>query len=306
LDPDPYRAVRQAFDAPWPGPRGEKIDLRCGALSATIYSEDGCRITSLMAHGFELLRQWNSNRRAFQYGCFPMVPWVGRLHAGVLRCAGKDYQLPVNKPPHALHGMACFAPWRTLAATKTSAEFELLLGAPWPRVGSVTQRIELVDESIKLTLSIKTAGDPFPAAGGWHPWFAKWIGETSYVAATPIGDADSQLQIAFPADWQEEPGPDELPTGRQIAVREGPWDDCFGFTDALQASLFWPGKIHLAMTSPAAYLVVFDKQPDATCVNPMSGPPDGVNTKPRLVSVDNPLLVSSVWTIKDTPVSLVS
>ncbi|WP_218122708.1 hypothetical protein [Propionivibrio dicarboxylicus] len=91
FDPNPYLAVRQAFDAPWPGRRGPRIDLRCGELAATIYPEDGCRITSLTAYGFELLRQWNPNRRAFQYGCFPIVPWVGRMRAGMLRFAGKDY-----------------------------------------------------------------------------------------------------------------------------------------------------------------------------------------------------------------------
>ncbi|SDH73456.1 hypothetical protein [Propionivibrio dicarboxylicus] len=201
--------------------------------------------------------------------------------------------MPVNKPPHALHGTACFGAWRTIAANGTMAEFEFALGDPWPWAGRVTQRIELVDDSLNLTLTIETEGEPFPAAAGWHPWFAKWIGDAAYVATAPVGNAGERLQVAFSADWQEEPRPDDLPTGQRIAVCEGPWDDCFGFDDGLQASLSWPGKIRLGMTSPASRLVVFDKQPDATCVNPMSGPPDGVNTCPRLVTIRDPLVVSS-------------
>ena len=295
FNPNPYLAVRQAFDAPWPGPRGPRIDLHRGELAVTIYPEDGCRMTSLTVRGFELLRQWNPARRAFQYGCFPMVPWVGRMRDGALLVAGKAYPLPINKPPHALHGMACFGPWRTLVAHETMAEFEFSLGSPWPWTGRVTYRVELHDDALKTTLEITTDGEPFPAAAGWHPWFAKWIGDAAYVATAPIGAAEDQLRVAFAADWQEEPGADELPTGRRIAVREGPRDDCFGFNDGLRASLLWPGKVQLDVMSPASRLVVFDKQADATCVNPMSGPPDGVNTCPRRVTRDDPLSVWSEW-----------
>ena len=297
FDLNPYFAVRQAFDAPWPGPRGPRIDLRSGELAATIYPEDGCRMTSLRVRGFELLRQWNPNRRAFQYGCFPMVPWVGRMRNGVLLVAGKEYSLPVNKPPHALHGMACFGAWQTLVADEATAEFEFSLGQPWPWAGRVRQRIALSEDALKTTLSISTDDEAFPAAAGWHPWFAKWIGDAADVATTPIGAAEDQLQVAFAADWQEEPGSDELPTGRRIAVRKGPWDDCFGFNDGVRASLRWPGKVGLDVTSPASRLVVFDKQADATCVNPMSGPPDGVNTCPRQVTRNDPLVLSAVWRI---------
>lgn len=297
LNSNPYLAVRQAFDAPWPGPRGQRIELSNGKLTATIFPEDGCRITSFIAYGLELLRQWNPGRRAFQYGCFPMIPWVGRMRNGMLLFEGKKYPLPVNKPPHALHGMACFGPWKTTAVTGTLAEFEFTLERPWPWNGRATQRIELVDDSLCLTLQIATDETPFPAAAGWHPWFSKWIGDTAYVATAPIDDTTKCLQVIFSADWQEEPGLDELPTGRLVTVGTGPWDDCFGFNNGLHASLSWPGKMQLDITSPASRLVVFDKQPDATCVNPMSGPPDGVNTEPKIVVVNNPLVVSSIWNI---------
>lgn len=298
LDSNPYLAVRQAFDVPWDGPKGEKVVLKQGQISLTIYPQDGCRITSLNAFGFELLRQWNPARRAFQYGCFPMIPWVGRMGGAVLSYNGKQYSLPMNKPPHALHGMACFGPWQTIKASDNVAEFSFELDRPWPWKGQVIQRIELDEEGVIVTLTVKTEGDTFPAAAGWHPWFAKWSGDTDYVKDAPVGEPGDELKVSFNADWQEEPGDNELPTGKRIAPKAGPWDDCFGFNQGMSAALVWPGKVRLDMSSSAHSMVVFDKQPDATCVEPLSGPPNCINTAPAIVTVDRPLVIETKWHIE--------
>ncbi|SBW12177.1 Aldose 1-epimerase [uncultured Alphaproteobacteria bacterium] len=286
----PYLAVRAAFDAPWPGPRGPRIVLRNADLAVTIHPEDGCRMTSLTAFGFELLRPWMPQRRAFQYGCFPMIPWVGRMAGGRLRCGGADYRLPVNKPPHALHGMACFGPWRIVETSPEAAECAVDLGDPWPWPGVATQRFELRSDTLTISLSVAAERDSFPAAAGWHPWFRKWLGDDA-------GPAAEKLAVAFSADWQEEPGDDELPTGRRIAPRPGPWDDCFGFVGPMSARLVWPDRLRLDMSSPAHAMVVYDKQPDAACVEPLSGPPNGVNTQPFPVSPGAPLVVTTRWKI---------
>lgn len=110
-------------------------------------------------------------------------------------------------------------------------------------------------------------------------------------------EADEQLRVTFNANWQEEPGDNELPTGRRIAPRPGPWDDCFGFDNGMSAELLWPGKVRLAMSSKAPSMVVFDKQPDAACVEPLSGPPNCVNTAPTVVMKDAPLFIESRWEI---------
>ncbi|HXP97763.1 MAG TPA: hypothetical protein VN809_13700, partial [Telmatospirillum sp.] len=254
-DDPSYLAVRKAFDAPWPGPRGPRVHLRDGDLTATIFPADGCRLTSLTAFGYELLRPWNPARRAFQYGSFPMVPWVGRLQDGLLRFEGSEFRLPVNKPPHALHGMACFGPWAIVETSPTMAEFQLQLDDPWPWKGLVTQRYALKDNALSSTVSIASSGETFPAAAGWHPWFRKWVGNAGETTPVPTGSEDEALNIAFSADWQEEPGPDELPTGRRLAPRPGPWDDCFGFEGFMSASLLWPGKLRLEMTASASSMV---------------------------------------------------
>lgn len=297
FDPDPYLAVRQASAAPWPGPRGPRIDLAAGDLTASIHPLDGCRLTSLTVAGIELMRQWTPERRAFQYGAFPMIPWVGRMGGGRLRFNDVDYHLPVNKPPHALHGMACFGPWRTASQTDTTAELTYRLTDPWPWAGTATQRFELTADALVTTLTIETDGTPFPAAAGWHPWFAKWVGTPEEVALAPLGEPADELIIRFTADWQEEPGDDELPTGRRIEPRDGPWDDAFGFSSAMSATLTWPHRVELGMSSPATSMVVFTTQPDAACVEPLSGPPNGINTDQTVVTAAQPLVLTTSWTL---------
>jgi aldose 1-epimerase len=290
-----YLAVRKAFDAPWPGPRGARVELVAGDLSATIHPADGCRLASFTVGGVELMRGWTPERRAFQYGCFPMVPWVGRMRDGRLAFQGKTHALPVNKPPHAMHGMACFAPWQIVRTGPRAAEFVLPLEDPWPWKGHVVQCFELTEEALQITLSVCSGGAEFPAAAGWHPWFRKWLGETGDGGE---GSEAEKLHIAFSAAWQEEPGDDELPTGRRGAVRPGPWDDCFGFTGPMHARLDWPGRFGLDISSAASSMVVFDKKPDAACVEPLSGPPDGINTCPAIVTPATPLVVKTSWNIK--------
>jgi aldose 1-epimerase len=63
----------------------------------------------------------------------------------------------------------------------------------------------------------------------------------------------------------------------------------------MSASLLWPGKLRLDMTSSAPSMVVYDKQPDAACVEPLSGPPNGLNTAPRLATSIDPVVVTTRW-----------
>jgi len=295
FDPDPYLAVRQSSGAPWPGPRGPRIDLRTGELGASIYPLDGCRLTSFTVGDTELIRQWRPEHGAFEYGSFPMAPWVGRVRDGILTVGDQEHRLPVNHPPFSLHGMAFFAPWTTLEVTRTTAEFAFTLSDPWPWPGRATQRFELTSEALEMTLTVETDGPSFPAAAGWHPWFVKWAGTHEELAKAQVGDPADELVIDFAADWQAERGVDGLPTELQVTPHPAPWDDSFGFETGMRATLTWPRQVKLQMNSPATWMVVYTPEPDAACVEPQSGPPNGVNTHQRMVTPDDPLVVRTTW-----------
>ncbi|MER5257574.1 aldose 1-epimerase [Streptomyces sp. NPDC002855] len=255
----------------------EDVTLTAGDAEVTVQPGNGCRVGSLRIGGVELLRQGE------RYGCFPMAPWAGRIREGKFRNGGTLHQMPLNSPPHAIHGFARDAPWRTARAGKTEAAFTYDLTDPWPYEGRVTQLVELTEDSLTLTLGIETYGDSFPAQAGWHPWFNRNLEQ-------------QDVRIGFDPSWQEERGDDHLPTGHRVAPTPGPWDDCFGMPDGVDVTLTWPERIELNVKSREQWVVVYDEQEAAVCVEPQTGPPDGLNTLPRLVTPIDPLETSTTWT----------
>ncbi|MFE1783399.1 aldose 1-epimerase [Streptomyces sp. NPDC059506] len=259
-----------------------EIRLSRGDAELTLLPGAGGRIGSLRIAGTELLRQGAG------YGSFPMAPWCGRTAQGRFLNGGVRHQLPLNSPPHAMHGPVHDAAWRTARADGTSAVLVHDLAEPWPYPGRVTQVFELGEDALTLTLAVETTGDSFPAQAGWHPWFLRRTDGGAYGGGGPV-------ELDFAPAWQEERGEDHIPTGRRTEPRPGPWDDCFGMPDGVDVTLTWPGRLELRVTSAAEWVVVYDEQKEAVCVEPQSGPPNGLNTAPRLVTPIDPLEVTTTW-----------
>ncbi|MEE1929887.1 aldose 1-epimerase [Streptomyces sp. TRM 70351] len=255
------------------------VRLAAGDAHVTVEPHHGCRIASLSVGGTELLRQGE------EYGSFVMVPWCGRTDRGRFRHGADTYQLPIDAAPHAMHGLAREGRWRTVRADERSAAFTWELGDPWPWSGTVTQLVELAEDgsALTLTLGVETAADSFPAQVGWHPWFRRNLG------------TGEDVRIGFTPQWQEERGDDHLPTGRRIEPRPGPWDDCFGMPDGVDVTLTWPQELELRVTSRAEWVVVYDEQEAAVCVEPQTGPPNGLNTHPALVTPISPVETTTTW-----------
>ncbi|MDT6986571.1 aldose 1-epimerase [Streptomyces lusitanus] len=255
----------------------EHITLTAGDAEVDVLPGNGGRVGGLRLGGVELLRQGE------RYGCFPMVPWCGRLRDGRFRDGATVQQMPLNAPPHAIHGTARNAPWRTARKSGDDAVLTYDLVDPWPYAGRVTQQVALTEESLTLTMGVETYESSFPAQIGWHPWFNRNLG-------------GEDVRIDFAPAWQEERGEDHLPTGRRIDPKPGPWDDCFGMPDGVDVTLTWPGQLQLKVTSRVEWVVVYDEQAEAVCVEPQTGPPDGLNTHPRLVTPLEPLEATTTWT----------
>ncbi|WP_405562030.1 aldose 1-epimerase [Streptomyces sp. NBC_01180] len=259
----------------------EEVRLVAGDVELTVSPENGCRIRSLRLGGTELLRQ------GAKFGCFPMVPWCGRTGNGRFTNGGIPHQLPLNSPPHAIHGTGRNTAWRRSRPGSNDgsgvAVFTYDLADPWPYPGRVTQSFELTESALTLTLGVETYGDSFPAQAGWHPWFNRSLG------------AGGDAQVDFQPAWQEERGEDHLPTGKRIDPLPGPWDDCFGMPDGVDVTLTWPGQLELKVQSRDEWVVIYDEQAEAVCVEPQSGPPNGLNTLPRLVTPIDPLEIATTW-----------
>src|SRR5206468_2980253 len=80
-----------------------------GPARLVVAPERGGRIMALSVDGLDLLVTPDVDDHNF--GCFPMAPWAGRIRHGSFDFEGQRYQLPLNNPPHAIHGTARDHPW---------------------------------------------------------------------------------------------------------------------------------------------------------------------------------------------------
>ncbi|UNK48761.1 aldose epimerase [Lysobacter sp. S4-A87] len=244
---------------------GPLTTLGTGALAVDIAPEAGGRIAQIRLDGVEQLVGHGDDSAAIAWGCYPMVPWAGRVRNGRFTSGGHRHQLPRNLGAHAIHGVGFTMPWRLQSTGADQAELSLALPQDdhWPFGGSSRQRIEVGDRHVRLTLSA-TAGDrAMPATIGWHPWFRK----PDRVAFEP--------RMIYPRDA------DGIAVRPLVEPTPGPWDDCF-INDL--PVLIERGGQRVRLTSDCIHWVVYDGAAHATCVEPQSGPPDAFNLEPMLLA----------------------
>lgn len=249
------------------------IELRAGRARATVDPAAGGRLLGLRIDGTDLLTD---------EGSFVMAPWAGRTGDGRFSFEGVEHPLPVYRhhAPHAIHGTVRDRPWTVTASSEARIELRTELGPDWPWPGRCEQVVELVEGAITLHLGLHADADPFPAVIGWHPWFAK------------------PEAVELQATAMLERGADHLPTGRRVApVAPGdrPLDDCFEDV-AWPVTLRYPSRAVAVEATGCRYAVVYDEQAHATCVEPQTGPPDGLRTGAHaVVATDRPLVATTTW-----------
>jgi len=231
---------------------------------------EGGRLSSIIAFGQELLITKNDETNLQKWGCYPMAPWAGRVRNGVFSHQSKQHQLEINMHPHAIHGTVLDRPWKLIHSDSTSVAMKIDLGANWGFVGEATQTISLIDDVIEFRLMVETDDASMPAQVGWHPWFAR----------------PCTLEAKFMHMYlRDEFG---IPTGEKIAPPAGPYDDCFSGS-LTTPTLNFANKVQLEIQTDCSHWVVYDEPQHAICVEPQSGPPDGFNIEPLVITPEIPL-----------------
>jgi len=255
--------------------------LRAGDAEVTIDHEHGGRLSSLLVGGHELLvGDPGPGADPMEWGCFPMVPWAGRIRRGRFTFEGREVQLPIDLPPHAIHGTAYTRPWERLGEGHLRCD----LGPDWPWRGTVEQRIEVTPRSLTAVLQVDALDAPMPVTVGWHPWLRRTVG--GHAAA---------LQLPAERMWRRDD--DGIPDGTLVDPTPGTWDDCFTALVG-PVEVRWPGVLALRIDSDCEHVVVFDEPAHALCVEPQSGPPDAHNSEEDLAVVvpGEPLVHHMIWT----------
>jgi aldose 1-epimerase len=242
-----------------PFPAGRLLRLGNGELSVDLAPEAGGRIAQIRYRGIEQLIGPDDGWPAMiAWGCYPMVPWAGRVRQARFRSAGVAQTLEANMGAHAIHGVGFALPWDVIEHTSMHAVLALALprDSRWPYGGTARQSIHVEPDRLRLTLSVVAGDQPMPVVIGWHPWFRK----PERLEFSPV--------CMYPRD---EEGIATLPT---VPALPGPWDDCFRKEGDV---VLHRGGQRLQLESDCTHWVVFDQMAHATCVEPQSGPPDAFN-----------------------------
>jgi aldose 1-epimerase len=240
---------------------GALFEMRTARSSITVDPADGARLTSLIVDGAELLGASTpppGAPPAIFSGSFLMAPFVGRTDHGRFEFGGESYQLPLNFGPNAMHGFVFDRPWRV-----TDDGVAIDLDERWPFGGSVTQRFELGENSLRISATISNEEREMPAILGFHPWFR------------------DELEGGGLASFDFEPGTryicddNGIPTHTIAGGGPRPWDD--SFTDvAIPPSIWWADGPTLTIETDGSHWIVCETMPDAFCIEPLSGPVNGL------------------------------
>ena len=246
------------------------IHLRNGHISVDIDALHGGRLASLQVGNHELLVQQTANTTVRQWGSYPMSPWAGRVRNGSFTHNSATYQLPINEPPHSLHGTVLDVEWQVVEHSSTHAVLRTTFDQRWPFGGHIDQRVDVSQNDVLLSLTAVAGNKDMPVQVGWHPWFVK-----------PLS-IDAPFTHMLLRDVQGITTSESVEAAISLG-NKGTLDDCF-ISNSLSPVLSFAHDIRLSLASDCNHWVVYDKPNHATCIEPQSGPPDGFNTCPTVIA----------------------
>ena len=234
-----------------------EITLEAGDAVATLDTRGG-RLSQLTVRGHDLLVPYTD--RWTLSGCYPMVPWAGRLDRGRFTFRGVQHEVPITTAPHAMHGVATGVEWEY----EGDGRLRVDLAEGWPLGGTAGVAYALDGSSMSCRVSVTAGEQAMPAVVGFHPCFVRQVG-------------DAADHLSFDPDFMWERGDDYLPTGVRLEpAPAGPWDDCFGGVEA-PPRISWGDELAIELRSPTATWVAFDQLPVAICLEPQTDTPNAFN-----------------------------
>ncbi len=291
----------------------ENITIKNESASVTISPDAGASLRSIRVNknggAYELLSGGDNPHDPTDLphgeGSFIMAPWVNRIRDGHLVTPDGTHQVPVNAPPHAIHGLVREREWRVKEVTDSSLELEIVLAEPWPYAGRIEYSLSLEGNSFVQTMRLISDDSelrPFPGSVGWHPWFNTTLGSDPVTATADVsGQWELDETVTATGNLSVTEITERLQSGTQF--KTGDVDGCFLRNPGGSAVLNWP-ELTLTMSgSETITHYMFYSPEHALCVEPQTCTVDAAQLADRgiadtghvLVDRANPLIATTTW-----------
>ncbi len=278
---------------PTADPTGRRFSIRTGEVAAEI-TEVGASLRSLRIRNVGVVPGYPEGMPTPAAAGLVMAPWPNRVRDGVWRQRGQEHRLALTEPAlgNASHGLLRFTAYRVLSRRTDRVTLGAVIypqtGYPFHVVSSVRYRVRV--DGLEVRHELTVAGeDAAPVAVGAHP----------YLQIGGWDTADLLLQVPgerwYPTDSRSLPL-DPLPVDAahdlrsQRRVGDLELDTCYtdltrDDDDRVRVRLTAPGGPQVTLWGGPGirHVQVFttDRYPGhpvALAVEPMSAPPDALNS----------------------------
>lgn len=300
------------------------MTIHSGDCRATIATR-GAGPSSLTLDGADLLEGYEVTGESAEAPFFAnlvLAPWPNRTDGASFEYAGEHHQLELTEPGKntALHGLVADRVWPVTSTTSDSVTLELSVsdepGWPWPFRLSVTYQV--TDSGLQASFAMRNdAEEPMPAACGFHLYPSALGAPTDDCTLTvpdhtvlpldvrglPAGPEQDDT-VALPArdnrlagallDHCLHPTPGDTPP--QFVLRR---PDGAGVALTTSPELSW----FQVFTPDAAAGMPYPGRPDgrAVAVEPMTAPPDALNSGVDLVVLEPGESLRCSWRVEVAP-----
>jgi aldose 1-epimerase len=286
-------------------PTGNQLEISAGPARAVI-TQVGAGLRAFTSGGKPYVETFDEDRRPPRGAGTVLVPWPNRTAKGRWTWRGETQQLALSEPAggNAIHGLLRHTVYevREHAAGSVTLRAIVTVQPGWPVPLEHEIRYAVGEDGLTTTHAVRNLGrDAVPFGVGAHPYLRAGDSETDDSVLTLSAASSLPLQDGLPT------GP-AVPVADDLDFRAGralkgvdldhAWGGCTPTDGLVRHRLAGPGgEVELWAEPAFGWVQVFtpDDHPGrgrAVAVEPMTCPPDALNTGDGLIE----LAAGDTWT----------
>jgi aldose 1-epimerase len=280
-------------------PTGQQFDITSGTARAVV-TEVGAGLRAFTEDGRPYVETFAEDRRPPRGAGTVLVPWPNRTRAGRWTWNGQPQQLVLSEPPagNAIHGLLRHVLYRTAERSADAITLQAVVPVQpgWPVPLDTSVRYAVGRDGLTVTHSVRNVGTAaVPFGVGAHPYLRAGDSATDESELTLCGASTLPLDGGLPAGPTKPVDGDlDFRDGQPLAGRQldHAFGDCVPVEGLVRHRLTGPGgAVELWAEPDFGWVQVFtpDDHPGrgrAVAVEPMTCPPDALNTGVGLIHLD--------------------